>query len=179
MRGTGVALAPTIASAGRPRAAGVSGRLHEWIGAERGRFVPCLAVFMGAGALLYLSPTEEPPLWAGAAALALAAACWAATRRFMLPRAAALCLLAVAAGFASGQFAAWTALPPEPLPSRAVVLTGTVHAADVLPESRRVTLADARLGPDAAPPGPPARWPPCCRSAAAPTPPPPAPASPP
>ena len=73
MRGTGVAVAHTIASAWRPRAARVSERLHDWVGAERGRFVPWLAVFMGAGALLYLSPTEEPPPWAGAAALALGA----------------------------------------------------------------------------------------------------------
>lgn len=151
MRGTGVSLARTVAAVWQPWAAGIAARLQEWVGAERGRFVPWLAVFMGAGALLYLSPTEEPPPWAGAAALALGAACWAATRRFMVPRAAALCVFAVAAGFASGQFAAWTALPPEPIPSRAVVLTGTVHAVDVLPEARRITLAAARPGPDAAP----------------------------
>jgi hypothetical protein len=40
--------------------------LDAWQVAERGRFMPWLAVFMGTGVLGYFALRVEPPLWLGA-----------------------------------------------------------------------------------------------------------------
>lgn len=68
-----------------------------------------------------------------------------------MARAAGLAGLAAALGFLSGQAATWRALPIEPLPTRAVVLTGVVRGVDLLPDGRRVTLSAVRLAPDGPP----------------------------
>lgn len=123
----------------------------RWIEAERGRFVPWLAVFMGVGVCVYLALRAEPDGWIGPASVGAAVLCCVATWRFRALRAAAFCLLAATAGFASVQYESRTALPLEPVPSRAVVLTGRVTGVEILPEGRRVSLDDVRLAPDQPP----------------------------
>ena len=113
--------------------------------------MPWLAVSMGVGVLFYLSLRVEPPAWAGPASLAVALLCCALARHRRMLRAAALCLAAGAAGFASVQHEAGTAPPVELLPNRAVILTGQVAGVTSLPEGRRVSLDDVRLAPDQPP----------------------------
>ena len=124
---------------------------HVWVEAERGRFVPWLAVSGMAGVSGYFALRAEPPGWVGlAAALVALLACVLAWQR---PASRAVCLvgLAAAAGFLSAQMQTRRALPIEAIPSKAAVLTGMVRGVDILPEGRRVTLSGVRLTPDAAP----------------------------
>ncbi|WP_158322826.1 hypothetical protein, partial [Acidisphaera rubrifaciens] len=58
---------------------------------EEGRFALFLPVFMGAGALAYLSVRSEPPWWAGPAVLAVAAAGVWAARWTLIARGVLLC----------------------------------------------------------------------------------------
>jgi len=120
---------------------------HGWVEAERGRFVPWLAVFMGGGVVAYFNGRSEPNAWAGAAAVLIALLACTAAWRAPAGRAVALAALAAALGFLSSQAATRRALPIEPLPTRAVILTGVVRGVDLLPEGRRVTLADVQLEP--------------------------------
>ncbi len=123
--------------------------LEAWVTAEQGRFLPWLPVCMGAGVVAYFAQTIEPhPAIGAVAACAALLACFA-TWRSMAARAASLCALAAALGFASAQFATWRALPIEPLPTRAVVLTGLVRGVEQLPDGRRITLDQVRPGPEA------------------------------
>ena len=62
-------------------------------------------------------------------------------------RAAGLLLAAAGLGFASAQWAAARALPIEPLPSKAVVLSAVVRGVDVLPDGRRLVLENVVLAP--------------------------------
>lgn len=124
---------------------------HAWIEAERGRYVPWLAVSGMAGVAAYFAQRAEPPGWVGLmAALGALLACvlgW----RHPVPRAVCLVALAAAAGFLSAQLQTRRALPIEAIPAKAAVLTGVVRGVDILPEGRRVTLSGVRLTPDAAP----------------------------
>lgn len=124
---------------------------QDWIEAERGRFVPWLSVCMGAGVVAYFDLRAEPNAWAGAAAALSALLACIVGWRAPVARALALAGLAAALGFLSGQAATRRALPIEPLPTRAVILTGVVRGMDLLPEGRRVTLSDVRLEPDRPP----------------------------
>ena len=133
------------------QAAWLQARWQGWIEAERGRFVPWLSVCMGAGVVAYFDLRTEPNAWAGAAGTLSALLACVAGWRLPVARGLGLAALFAALGFLSGQAAAWRALPMEPLPTRAVVLTGTVRGVDLLPEGRRVTLVDVRLEPDAPP----------------------------
>jgi len=137
-----------IAAYGAHRAIWLLARWHDWIEAERRRFVPWLSVCMGAGVVAYFDQRTEPNAWAGAAAVLIALLACIAAWRMPVGRAAALAGLAVALGFLLGQAATWRALPIEPLPTRAVILTGMVRGVDLLPEGRRVTITDVRLEPD-------------------------------
>ena len=114
-----------------------------WVEAERGRFVLLLPVAMGAAILGYFSLPAEPPLWLGCvfvagAGAALAAGWWRLDTRF-----AALLLLAAALGFCRVQWRT-AEMPPllDSLARGAVVVQGPVQAVDILPNGRRVTLAD-------------------------------------
>ncbi len=126
-----------------------TGWFAAWVEAERGRFVPWLSVCMGIGVCAYFAQATEPHPWTGPVAVLAALLATVASWRSMLARAAAFAALAAALGFFSGQAATWRALPIEPLPSRAVILTGTVRGVDILPDGRRATLAEVRLGADA------------------------------
>ncbi len=124
---------------------------HAWIEAERGRYVPWLAMSGMAGVAAYFAQRAEPPGWAGLmAALGALLACVLGWRR-PVPRAVCLVGLAAAAGFLSAQMQTRRALPIEAIPAKAAVLTGVVRGVDILPEGRRVTLSGVRLTPDAAP----------------------------
>ncbi len=143
-----MASAAWAAPTGRARRlAGAAERLAAWIEAERGRFVPWLSVAMAAGVLLYFQQRDEPPSWWGLAALLAGAAAAIPGRRLPPVRAAGLLLAAAGLGFASAQWAAARALPIEPLPSKAVVLSAVVRGVDVLPDGRRLVLQDAVLAP--------------------------------
>ena len=117
-----------------------------WVEAERGRFVPWLAVCMGVGVVAYFARTTEPAWWAGMAAAALATLGVVFARRTLVARGVALCGLMAALGFASAQLATYRAAPAAPLPAKAVVLTATVRGVEALPEGRRVLLDRAVLG---------------------------------
>ena len=131
-------------------AAGRTGRvgaaLLAWAEAERGRFVPWLPVCMGAGVVLYFSMTSEPDPWIGPAAAVLFALLLVPAWRSFPARAGAAAGLAAALGFLSAQAASWRALPIPALPSKAVVMTATVRAVDILPDGRRLVLDSVRLG---------------------------------
>lgn len=140
-----------IATLGALRATWLLTRWHAWIEAERGRFVPWLSVCMGMGVVAYFDLQAEPNAWVGAAAVLIALLACIVGWRAPVWRALALAGLAAAFGFLSAQTATWRALPIESLPMRAVILTGMVRGVDLLPEGRRVTLAEVRLEPDKPP----------------------------
>ena len=117
--------------------------LLAWVEAERGRFVPWLAVCMGAGVAGYFARTTEPAWWAGLLACGIALGAVVLARHTLVARGVALCGLAAAMGFASAQAGTGRAAGPAPLPMRAVVLTATVRAVEALPEGRRVVLQQA------------------------------------
>lgn len=121
-------------------------RLQGWAEAERGRFVPWLPVCMGAGVLAYFTLRAEPEWWIGPAAAALCFCLALLSSRSFGGRVVSFALLAGALGFLSAQFATWRASPMPELPAKAVVMTGTVYAVDVLPEGRRLVLDQVRLG---------------------------------
>jgi competence protein ComEC len=115
----------------------------DWLEAERSRLPLWLPVFMGAGVAAYYGLRFEPAVWLGPAAAVLAAA--AAIR---LPRLRWVLapLAATALGFAAAQIATARAPPIEAdLPYHAVVVTGVVHAVEILPDGRRITIQPAFL----------------------------------
>ena len=122
--------------------------LGAWADAERGRFVPWLAVAMIAGVVTYFVLQVEPPAWAGPLALLLTIAACVAGWRSPAGRGVASMAAAAALGFAAAQGGTYRALPIETLPTRAVMLSATVRAIDVLPEGRRLVLEQVRLAPD-------------------------------
>jgi competence protein ComEC len=118
---------------------------------EAGRGVLWLPVGMTAGALIYLNLRFEPPLTPCLCALALLGAL-----ALLLPgrvlKALVAGLFSIALGFSSGVLAAARVPPPLALPFRAVVLTASVRAVDLLPEgARRLVLEQVRLDPEAPP----------------------------
>ncbi len=122
--------------------------LSRWAVAERGRFAPWLAVAMAAGVVWFFGLSFEPAAWIGFAALAGTAAVARLAWHHALARAVVAMAAAVALGFASAQFATWHAFPPAAVPSGAGFVTGVVRSVERLPEGRRATLAEPRLGAD-------------------------------
>ncbi len=115
---------------------------------ERGRLAPWLAVAMGAGVAAYFGLREEPPGWSLAAgpvlvALAILVAIRAPQAGWAIGLAGAAAL-----GFGVAAWHAWRAAPLATPPSRAVVLSGIVQDVSLLPEGRRLTLAEVRFGPE-------------------------------
>ncbi len=121
--------------------------IQPWLEQERERLPLWLPVFMAAGVLAYYDLRFEPAPWAGPLAFAVtavAAALLPSARLLLAP------LAAVALGFASGQVATARAPPVEAaMPSKAIVVTGTIDAVERLPEGRRVSIAGARLDGEA------------------------------
>ena len=120
---------------------------HAWVEAERGRFFPWLAVAAMGGVAAYFALMAEPPGWAGAAGVGAALLVAAAGWRRPACRAGGLLALACACGFLSAQMQTRRALPIAAVPTKAAVPAGVVRAVDILPEGRRLTLADVRLNP--------------------------------
>jgi competence protein ComEC len=135
------AVLPRLRACTQRLAARAQAACHAWALSERGRFGPWLPVFIGIGVLGYFQLTKEPALWIGPACVAVGVALCVMTRRRFATRMAALALVAAALGFSAGQLATMRALPIEPLPRTAVVLTGTVAGVEIMPEGRRVTVA--------------------------------------
>jgi competence protein ComEC len=119
------------------------------LAAERGRLAPWLPVLMGAGVMLYFALGREPPAWAGFAAVAAGVALCAAGWRSLEGRVLGLAVLAAASGFLAAQAATWRALPVEPLPRKAAIVTARVLAVEALPEGHRASLGEVRVAPDA------------------------------
>ncbi|WP_431284824.1 ComEC/Rec2 family competence protein [Humitalea sp. 24SJ18S-53] len=106
---------------------------------------PFLAVAMGAGVLAYFAAASEPdPRWVWLPVPFLAAAVLL-LRRAPLAALGIGLLAAGTLGFAVALWHAGRAAPVVSLPTRATLVTGIVQAVDLLPEGRRVTLAEARL----------------------------------
>ncbi|MCE2918944.1 MAG: ComEC/Rec2 family competence protein, partial [Roseomonas sp.] len=124
-------------------------RAAEAFAAERQQQALWLPVAMGAGILLYFSLRSEPDarlIWL-APILIIAALLLA--RRW--PFCGWLCALVAAGsfGFAVTLWHAQRAPPPLSPPPRAIVVQGIVQNVQALPQGLRVTLAEARLGPEA------------------------------
>ncbi len=120
-------------------------RLDAWAAVERGRFALWLPVAMTAGSVAYFSWGGEPWPWLGAAVTLLAAAIGLAVRRWGAWRGALALATAMGLGFASAQWATARAPPLLDVPRTAVMVTGAVHAVEVLPQGRRVTLQSPAL----------------------------------
>ena len=136
----------TVAIAAAKHGAGIGERIASWAEAERGRFAPCLPVFMASGVVAYFALRVEPPWWVGGAAVLLCALLALLGWRNQYGRAGALATIAMSLGFLSSQAAVWRAAPLVELPRKAVILTGIVRAVDILPDARRLVLDDVRLG---------------------------------
>ncbi|MBU8538132.1 ComEC/Rec2 family competence protein [Falsiroseomonas tokyonensis] len=129
---------------------GAVARIGDWLlemlARQQGRFAPWLAVALGAGVLWYFDQPVEPraqPLWLALPLLGLAA--FLARRWWLVGWAAAL----PGAVLLGAGLAAWHAgRQPAPLhlPFNAVVLEGVVAQVEPLPEGRRMTLREVRLG---------------------------------
>jgi competence protein ComEC len=115
--------------------------MQAWLTAERGRFTLWLPVGLFAGVLLYFALHTEPPLWLSPVVLLCVAILgWLLRGRAVV---CAICLMcaAIAGGFTSGAVATWRAAPMVVLPSKAVIVRGTVSLVEPLPDGRRITIA--------------------------------------
>jgi len=118
---------------------------------ERDRLALWLPVCLGAGVLAYFTLLHEPPAWSGAAMLGLAGVGAALAPAFSARRRLLTALAALGAGVLAAQAATWRAPPLEPLPARAVVVSGTVRLVETMPDSaQRVTIARPGLPGQAA-----------------------------
>lgn len=121
---------------------------QEAMAAERQQQALWLPIAMGCGILFYFNLREEPDprlIWL---APPLIAAAFILARR--LPLLGWLCGLVAAfsLGFAVVLWQAGRAPPPISPPTRALLVEGIVQNVEALPQGMRVTLAEARLGPD-------------------------------
>ena len=108
--------------------------------------MPWLPVFMGAGIVLFFSRPAEPPAWIAAAFVLLVMPLVVLLWRRQVGRAAALCLLAIAIGFASASLRTRAMPPMAELPRGAVAVSGIIMAVEPLPVGRRVILGRVTLG---------------------------------
>lgn len=121
----------------------------EAFAAERQQQALWLPVAMGAGILFYFSLRTEPDARLIWLAPPLIIAALILERR--LPFCGWVCSMMAACsfGFAVVLWHAQRASPPITPPSRAMVIEGIVQNVEALPQGLRVTLAQARLGPEA------------------------------
>nr|WP_246504071.1 ComEC/Rec2 family competence protein [Plastoroseomonas arctica] len=111
---------------------------------------PWLAVALGVGILGYFALLEEPsPAWRWLV-LPLVTAALAAARWHPLAGWSLGLIAAAALGFAAASWHGEHAAPALDLPRNAVIVTGIVQSVEMLPEGRRVALAQARIGQEAA-----------------------------
>jgi competence protein ComEC len=123
--------------------------------AERDRWALWLPVALGAGIGCYFSLPSEPPVWAGAAALAAAALLIALARGSPAALLLGVVLAAGASGFAVAQLrTAWVAAPVLQRDLGPVELTGRVLEVERGPARTRLVierLSVGRLDPAATP----------------------------
>lgn len=118
---------------------------QTWEGAEHGRFLPWLAVFMGFGNLLFFGASAMPKAWVGFLGLVLALLLLALLWRNLRGRAAGFCLVALALGFLAASLRSHALPPMADLPRSAVIVQGVVVGVDPLPRGRRVLLGAVTL----------------------------------
>ena len=120
---------------------GPSAPLRRVLSAERERWPLWLPVAAGLGVIGYFGLSREPPPWAGAVLVVVAAGLSLRWRRQVIGAAVALSLLAVASGFAAAQ---WRTLrldtPMLTEETGPVRMIGTVVDVDRRPEGLRVIL---------------------------------------
>jgi competence protein ComEC len=141
-----MALAQPIPAGGSTEAS-LPARAAAWaaLGGEV-RVLLGVPVAMGAGIVLYFALPTEPAWWIGATVALSALAAAVLLRALPLPRLILVLLAAAGFGFACGQ-ARTASLPPlAEVPTRAVIVTATVEAVEVLPEGRRARLGNVSLG---------------------------------
>ena len=127
--------------------AAAMGRLEMVLAGERERWALWLPVCLGLGVALYFALAVEPPLWLGAAGVAVAAVLGVAGRRRPLLLVAALGLGMIGVGFAVVQWrAAAVAAPMLKKRLGPTSVTGRVVRVETFPESVRVTLERPRIG---------------------------------
>ena len=130
-----------FAVGGTLRGWSLSGALaREW---EERRFFLWLPVAAGTGVLLYLSADREPVLWLPSLFAAAALAAAVLLRGRPVPRGVALGLLALAAGFLSGEIRARSVATPMLDRIRIVKLTGTIEEVDLRATGARILVAVA------------------------------------
>lgn len=125
-------------------------RLYSWTEAlfvaQRRLWPVWLAVAFGTGVACYFALPIEPPLWAGAAALAgVVPACWLARRRDLaLP--GGILLAAAAAGFLAGQVrTAQIDGRMLPAPLERALYVGVIEQIELQPAGQRVTLREVDI----------------------------------
>jgi competence protein ComEC len=128
----------------------MGGKFAGWLEAERGRFALLLPVGMGAAILGYFALPDEPPLWLGGWLAAAAGVALAAGWRHPVARFVAALALAASLGFVRAEWRTHDAAPLLVVPSGAIGVSGTIEGIDLLPEGRRITLAQPSL--DGGPP---------------------------
>ncbi|RYB02164.1 ComEC/Rec2 family competence protein [Lichenibacterium ramalinae] len=139
-------LAGVLAGPHRPSA--VAARFRGWslsraFAQERDerRFFLWLPVAAGAGVLLYLSADVEPSPWLPSLLAAAALAAAVLLRGRPVPCGAALGVLALAAGFLSGEVRSRSVATPMLDRIRIVTLTGTVEEVDLRATGARILVA--------------------------------------
>jgi competence protein ComEC len=123
---------------------------HRLAEAERGRFVPWLAVAMAGGAAWFFAGTTDPDPRRLAGMVLSGLVLVSLGRRW--PPVMAIGMLAVAFGLGAvgAQWATSRAAALEELPTRATVVEGRVGLVEVLPQARRVTIEAPSLDGGAA-----------------------------
>ncbi len=120
--------------------------LARWIEAEQGRFSLLLPVAMAAAILVYFALPQEPPLWLGLGLTAVSAVALAACWRHPVARLLAALALAASLGFARAEWRTAGCPPPMIVPTGPTDIAGTVASIDILPATRRLTIAHPTLG---------------------------------
>ncbi|HEX6121040.1 MAG TPA: ComEC/Rec2 family competence protein [Dongiaceae bacterium] len=114
--------------------------------AERRLWPVWLAIAFGAGVAIYFALPAEPPIWAGAVAVALGVcACWL-LRAFDSLLAGSVLLAAMTAGFLAGEMR--TAEFDGPMlaaPIERALYVGIVEQIELLPAGQRVTLREVDI----------------------------------
>ena len=141
-----IVAAPRLAARGVwRRLSRVRPAMAAWAEAQTGRWALWLPTFMSAGAVAELSARAEPPAWLGAGLVIAMGIVAIALRGRRWGRMPALAGLAAGLGVLSAQCATWRAAPLFEAPRRAVFVSGTVRAVDLLPKGLRVTIAAPAL----------------------------------
>jgi len=121
--------------------ASLAGQAGGWLAAERERWALWIPVAFGCGIGLYFGLDQEPPVWAGLAALGVATALGILGRRHQALVILAVGLASLAAGVATAQWhARISAAPVLERPIASAELHGTIAAVEVMESGQRLLL---------------------------------------